>query len=166
MLVWGEKQLIIKGVEMKGIIAVLCAVVACAGFNVIFDLKVRGNDVVQSLTVLSFFGFIPSFIWHTVRWYTNASDPSGLPVSFLPSANLFWFLVLLGLCIFVANLCVTIGYNTSLSALTIMMLLLLVPVIAVFIRAIIVGGAPTLEQMAGYGFCAIGVWLVTRSSVS
>jgi uncharacterized membrane protein len=47
-----------------------------------------------------------------------------------------------------------------------MMLLLLVPVVAVFIRAIIVGGMPNLEQMAGYALCAIGVWLVTRSSVS
>jgi drug/metabolite transporter (DMT)-like permease len=60
---------------------------------------------------------------------------------------------------------VTIAYNTSLPALTIMMLLLLVPVVAVFIRAIIVGGMPSLEQIVGYALCAIGVWLVTRPTV-
>lgn len=150
---------------MKGIIAILCAVVACAGFNVIFDLKVRGNDVYQSLAIFSLAGFFPALLMHGVRWFIKSQSPSGLPVSFLPSGNLFWYLLLLGFLIFVANLCVTIGYNTSLPALTIMMLLLLVPVVAVFIRAIIVGGMPNLEQIAGYALCAVGVWLVTRSTV-
>lgn len=150
---------------MKGIIVILCAVIMCAGFNVIFDLKVRGNDVFQSLAMFSFAGFFPAFIWHTVRWLNDAPAPDGSPVTFLPQNNIFWYLALLGLLIFIANLCVTIGYNTSLSALTIMMLLLLVPIVAVFIRAVIVGGIPSLEQIAGYGFCALGVWLVVRSSV-
>jgi drug/metabolite transporter (DMT)-like permease len=166
MLVYGEKITNNKGVAMKGIIAVLCAVIACAGFNVIFDLKVRSNDVFQSLAIFSFAGFLPTLLLHIVRWYMNAPGPNGLPVTFLPSANLFWYLILLGFLIFVANLCVTIGYNTSLSALNIMMLLLLVPVVAVFIRAIIVGGIPSLGQIAGYGLCALGVWLVTRSPAS
>lgn len=74
---------------MKGIIAVLCAVVACAGFNVIFDLKVRGNDVVQSLAIFSFAGFVPALLWHTVRWFNKTTAPNGLPVSFLPSADIF-----------------------------------------------------------------------------
>lgn len=151
---------------MKGIIAVLCAVIACAGFNVIFDLKVRSNDVFQSLAIFSFAGFLPTLLLHAVRWYTNAPGPDGLPVSFLPSANLFWYLILLGLFIFIANLCVTIGYNTSLSALHIMMLLLLVPVVAVFIRSIIMGGIPSFGQIIGYGLCALGVWLVTSSPMS
>lgn len=151
---------------MKGIIAILCAVIMCAGFNVIFDLKVRGNDVFQSLAIFSFAGFFPAFIWHTVRWLNNAPAPDGVPVTFLPQNNLFWYLALLGVLIFVANLCVTIGYSTSLSGLTIMMILLLVPVVAVFIRALIVGGIPSGEQLAGYGLCAMGIWLVTRSSLS
>ena len=150
---------------MKGIVAILCAVIMCAGFNVIFDLKIRGNDVFQSLAIFSFAGFFPAFIWHTVRWFNKASAPDGSPVAFLPSTHLFWYLLLLGLLIFVANLCVTIGYSTSLSALNIMMLLLLVPGVAMFIRAIIVGGMPSFEQVLGYAFCALGIFLVTRSSV-
>lgn len=151
---------------MKGVTAILFAVVACAGFNVIFDLRVRGNDVAQSLAIFSFAAFVPALLWHTVRWFNKATAPNGLPVSFLPGTDLLLYLMLLGFLIFIANLCVTFGYNTSLPTLTIMMLLLLVPVVAVLIRSIIVGGIPSFEQIAGYGFCALGVWLVVRSSTS